>query len=111
MVRPFRFLVDINCTLTRLSHLRVKFYLTQVSYCPNCNLSSFYSCRAHTYRRIIPSATEKHTEAGKNSRFAYGLSEMQGWQLSESYGYYPPSFSAMVAIHTLFFSLEEKTVP
>ncbi|KAN0123396.1 Protein phosphatase 2C (PP2C)-like domain containing protein, partial [Russula decolorans] len=27
-------------------------------------------------------ATEKHTETGKNSRFAYGLSEMQGWRLS-----------------------------
>ncbi len=28
-------------------------------------------------------ATEKHTETGKNARFAYGLSEMQGWRLSE----------------------------
>jgi len=27
-------------------------------------------------------ATEKHTESGKNARFAYGLSEMQGWRLT-----------------------------
>ncbi|KAI0304431.1 phosphatase 2C-like domain-containing protein, partial [Multifurca ochricompacta] len=27
-------------------------------------------------------ATEKHTETGKNARFAYGVSEMQGWRLT-----------------------------
>ncbi|KAH8998591.1 PP2C-domain-containing protein [Lactarius akahatsu] len=27
-------------------------------------------------------ATEKHTETGGNARFAYGLSEMQGWRLT-----------------------------
>jgi len=84
-----------------LSPSRDKFYLTQVSYCPNCNLSLFYSCKAHTYHRIIPSATEKHTETGKNTRFAYGLSEMQGWRLSKSRGYYPFIFCHGRNPHTL----------
>ena len=67
---------------------RVKFYLTQVSRCRN-----FAICRRFTHvepiriTRIFPiqfPATEKHTETGKNARFAYSLSEMQGWRLSES---------------------------
>ncbi|KAI9512404.1 phosphatase 2C-like domain-containing protein [Russula earlei] len=48
-------------------------------------------CRPFTYAepvritRIYPvsnAATEKHTETGKNARFAYGISEMQGWRLT-----------------------------
>ena len=69
---------------------RVKFYLTQVSRWRN-----FAICRRFTHvepiriTRIFPisiqfPATEKHTETGKNARFAYSLSEMQGWRLSES---------------------------
>jgi protein phosphatase 2C family protein 2/3 len=40
-------------------------------------------------------ATEKHTETGKNARFAYGLSEMQGWRLT------------MEDAHTISLDLDE----
>jgi hypothetical protein len=34
---------------------------------------------------MLFAVTEKHTQTGKNARFAYALSEMQGWRLSEYY--------------------------
>ncbi|KAI0269823.1 phosphatase 2C-like domain-containing protein [Gloeopeniophorella convolvens] len=46
---------------------------------------------------ILPSAaTDKHTESGKNARFAYGLSEMQGWRLT------------MEDAHTVALDLDER---
>jgi hypothetical protein len=55
--------------------------------------------------RITPiAATEKHTETGKNTRFAYGVSEMQGWRLSMFFYYSPLRSSVMVATRTLFIS-------
>jgi hypothetical protein len=91
MVGLLRYSLISSITSPYLSRIhRVKFYLTQVSRCRN-----FATCRRFTYvesiriTRIFPisiqyPATEKHTETGKNARFAYGLSEMQGWRLSES---------------------------
>jgi hypothetical protein len=37
-----------------------------------------------TITLMLFAVTEKHTQTGKNARFAYALSEMQGWRLSES---------------------------
>ena len=38
-----------------------------------------------TITLMLFAVTEKHTQTDKNARFAYALSEMQGWRLSESY--------------------------
>jgi hypothetical protein len=61
---------------------RAKFYLTLVSTHRNIPLKCTFAYPDHIL--LSPTATEKHTETGKNARFAYGLSEMQGWRLSES---------------------------
>lgn len=83
MVCLFRFVTDIIST-SHLAHtLGSNFIL------PRSASVETATCRPLTYTdpirlpRISPfSATEKHTETGGNSRFAYALSEMQGWRLS-----------------------------
>ncbi len=58
--------------------------------------------------RIFPvqfAATEKHTETGKNARFAYGLSEMQGWRLSQSRNSTSFPLPCLRPPHTRFFEV------
>ena len=50
---------------------------------PLRNLSALSPFTYIVPTRSSSAATEKHTETGNNARFAYGLSEMQGWRLSE----------------------------
>ena len=55
---------------------------------------------------MLIAATEKHTETGKNARFAYGLSEMQGWRLSEFRNFASlPFLLSRIRITTLFLLL------
>lgn len=91
MVGVLRYLPISSITSPHLPRIyRVKFYLTQVSRCRNLAIRRrFTHVEPIRITRIFPvsiqfPATEKHTETGKNVRFAYALSEMQGWRLSES---------------------------
>ena len=78
MVRLFPILFRIKTLAFPLS--RVRSCPTQVSSCPNPCAQSFIYLSPNILSFAV---TEKHTETGKNARFAYGLSEMQGWRLSE----------------------------
>lgn len=107
MVCSSLFLAHFNCTLTRLSHPQGSNIIL-----PRSALARSATYRPFTHVGSIssyPSATEKHTETGKNSRFAYGLSEMQGWRLSRFYGYQPlHSLPRSQPTHCFFLSGKDR---
>ena len=106
-----RFFADITSTSHLSRTFRVKFYLTQVSCYRICNLRPFYLCLCVSLASLLFVATEKHTVTGKNSRFAYGLSEMQGWRLSKfGTNFYPHHSSVMAVTRTLFLLQKKITI-
>lgn len=55
--------------------------------------------------------TQKHSDSGSDERFAYGVSEMQGWRLSMflSYFFSTLAFSAsLVWLHYLVLAASDR---